>query len=304
MSRERPLEPIETLIICGIGLTAGFFGALAGLGGSLFMLPLLSILLGHERYHLFMAAAMCVNVMISLPAAYRHWRKGATRFRTLVWVLPTMIPAIAAGVLLSNRFDGVYLARTLGVLIMLSILIQLILPKLVGKQAKAPNSDEPTAEPEDRSLRTPYQKFGMSGIGGITGFISGLMGIGGGVVLVSGGQIVGGLPIRRAIANSSAAICITAAIGGFLKVATIGEHGFSITEPLALAAIMGAWGVLGAIAGVEAVHLVPQRILRWVVGLVLILAALRLATTPSNGGEDSDISPSAQVLQMFTPTSG
>ncbi|MCA9299660.1 MAG: hypothetical protein KDA28_11370, partial [Phycisphaerales bacterium] len=56
----------EVLISGVIGLIAGVLGGMAGIGGSLIMLPGLGLLLGyepHERQHLYMAAAMCVNLL-------------------------------------------------------------------------------------------------------------------------------------------------------------------------------------------------------------------------------------------------
>ena len=277
-------EP-QLLLVAAIGATAGFFGAIAGLGGSLFMLPLLTIVLGAEDYHLFMAAAMCVNVMISGPAAYRHYAVGAVDVRVLAWLIPPMAIAIAGGVLLSNVFDGEVLARILGVIIGCSVLAQLLFP--VSKDRRPGGVAPP---PEAHPL---VRKLGLSATGAATGILSGLMGIGGGVVLVSGAQIVAKLPLRQAIAASSSAICITAAVGAAAKLVTLDQHAFTPIQALALAAVMGAWGILGSLLGVQLVHKVPVHILRWIVGALLLAAAVRLATATS----DTDPGPSTAQYQ-------
>src|SRR5688572_8439751 len=98
-----------------IGLIAGMLGGLAGVGGSVFILPALHIVFGPaffgepddpQIHHLYMAAAMTVNVVVSLPAAAAHHRAGAVRVPALRWLLPVGAVATAGGVLLSNLFHG------------------------------------------------------------------------------------------------------------------------------------------------------------------------------------------------------
>jgi uncharacterized membrane protein YfcA len=94
----------EISAIALIGLIAGTLGGLAGVGRSVFILPALHIVFGPglfgepddvEIHHLYMAAAMTVNVAVSLPAAIRHHQAGAVR----VPLLPTLIGSGAAGTL-------------------------------------------------------------------------------------------------------------------------------------------------------------------------------------------------------------
>ena len=259
----------QTLLIAAIGLIAGLLGSIAGLGGSIFMIPLLTIILGADRYHLFMAAALWVNFMISLPAALQHYRKRAINLPIMLWILPAMVPAIAAGVLLSNRFEAVILARSLGVLIIATLIIQLI-------SASRSSPTPPTASSADALDLRPPQRAGLTLTALITGLVSGLMGIGGGILLVPGSQLLARLPLKNAIAVSSATICLTAVIAASAKLATIDTHNFTPNQVLSLAAIMGAWGIIGSIVGSTTVHLLPTKLLRWIVTILLLAAAVRL----------------------------
>ncbi len=54
-----------------IGLVAGLVGGLAGIGGSIIMLPALGLFLGYKtpartEHHLYMASAMTVNILVAL----------------------------------------------------------------------------------------------------------------------------------------------------------------------------------------------------------------------------------------------
>ena len=93
------MDHVQFLIVMAIGLGAGLIGGLAGIGGSLIMLPALAIVLGYSdeartEHHLYMAAAMCVNILVAVPAAYQHHRKGAVRKDLVKVLLPSVGVAI------------------------------------------------------------------------------------------------------------------------------------------------------------------------------------------------------------------
>ena len=63
-----PMTVTEVLISGLIGLAAGILGGLAGVGGSILILPALAFLFGSRPdvvQHLYMAAAMTVNDVVT-----------------------------------------------------------------------------------------------------------------------------------------------------------------------------------------------------------------------------------------------
>ena len=70
------VDGTQFLWLAVIGLVAGWVGGLMGVGGSLVMIPGLTLLLGSERQHLFQATAMIVNVAVVGPAALKPARRG------------------------------------------------------------------------------------------------------------------------------------------------------------------------------------------------------------------------------------
>ncbi len=84
---EMPLGEVITLLI--LGLAAGTAGGLVGIGGSLVIIPVLTLLMGKDQ-HLAQACAMIVNVFVAVPALLRHHQAKAWSLRA------SAIPSSAA----------------------------------------------------------------------------------------------------------------------------------------------------------------------------------------------------------------
>lgn len=266
----------EVIIAGVLGLGAGTVGGLAGIGGSLIILPGLAIIFGyadaaHTEQHLYMASAMCVNVLVAIPAALRHHKAGAVRFDLLPWIMGSMIVGIVGGVLLSNRVEGETLTYLLAAFIVAYALLNLW--RVIRNRAERPSTIGTGA----KGLRGR-----MCVIGGAAGGFGGLLGLGGGVVMVPLLQVMGKLKLREAIATSLTVMPITAAVGASLKVISLPGHEL-LGEPLRrisvlwLVLAMGPAAVLGGRLGASLNHALPVRWVRAVVSVVLLIAAARMA---------------------------
>ena len=264
----------EYSAIAFIGLIAGTLGGLAGVGGSVFILPALHIVFGPglfgkpedaEIHHLYMAAAMTVNVAVSLPAAFRHHQAGAVR----VPLLPTLLPAGAigtlAGVMISNLFAGESLRLVLAVFLILYCIWNF---RMIARPRRRKFSGEGRIENATKSR--------LVFCGGATGLIGGLLGLGGGFSMVPLLQLICNLRLKNAIATSSAVLCVTAAIGAVLKILTLPQHHQSINMALFYALLMAPTGVIGALLGAKWLHHLPVTGVRMIMTLLILLAATRL----------------------------
>lgn len=234
------------------------------------MLPGLAILFGfrgdpeHARQHAFQAAAMCVNVLVALPATILHARAGALRRDLVAGLLPTMALGVATGVVISNLVPGNWLRLGLAAFIgayCLANVYRVVRPR-------------PAGDPEPEGPRAGL----VAVIGGLAGLVGGVLGLGGGVVTVPLLNTIGRVRLRPSIAASAAAMCVSAAIGAALKLATLGEHGQSPSDALLLAAAMGPFAIAGAMVGARLAHVLPLRPLRLVISAALLVAAARMAT--------------------------
>lgn len=258
----------EVLMLMAIGLSAGVLGGLAGVGGSMVMIPGMALILGYSdasktEQHLYAAAAMAVNVFVSLPAALKHRREGAVR-RDLFWNLaPVMAGAIIAGVLVSNRIDGLSLKRMLAAFIAFYCVLNIV--RVVRKRP------EPAPEVERAS------RFRVMGIAAAGGMVAGVLGLGGGVVIVPLLQIFCRVRLRAAIGTSLAVMSVTAVLGAAFKIGTLPSHGLSIGTALAYVAALAPGAILGGHLGAALNHRLPISGVRIAISALLIIVAARLA---------------------------
>lgn len=230
------------------------------------ILPSLHFTFGDEPenvHHLYMAAAMTVNVAVSVPAAMRHRKAGAVRSDLLPTLLTSTAAAMVAGVLVGNLVHGDRLKLFLAAFVGAYCLFNLV--RLIR------NAPEHLPEHE----RTGRANLIISGAA--TGFIGGLLGLGGGVLLVPMLQMLCRVPLRQSIATSSAVICVTAVLGAGLKMASLPGMHQSVTWALLLAAIMAPTAVVGGLLGAKLTHSLPLRGVRLIVTVLLMAAAMKLA---------------------------
>ncbi|RMH28815.1 MAG: sulfite exporter TauE/SafE family protein [Planctomycetota bacterium] len=260
------LHLTEIVITALVGLAAGTLGGMLGIGGSIIMIPALALLFpgrGPDAQHLFQAAAMAVNVAVSLPAAIRHARAGAVRRAVLMWLLPAGLAFILLGVWLSNQLDGGTLRR-----IFAAFLLYLAAQEIVRVYRKSPDHNEAAA-------RVTPARAGT--VGAVLGSAAGLLGIGGGILAVPLAQRLCRLPLRQAIAASSATMCMTAGVGAAVKIGTLPMHHQAPADALILAAALSPTAIAGAWVGASLTHRMPIHAMRGALAVLLLLAAWRMS---------------------------
>lgn len=259
------LTTLEIIALVLTGLAAGSLGGLLGIGGSIIMIPALSLLFarsGRYDHHLAQAAAMCVNLVVALPSAREHARKGNVRTDLVKFMAPAALIAIVGGVALSNAFEGRTLARLFALFLAYVVVNNII--KLIRRT--------PDHDGADHRVSPPRALF----CGGVMGGFAGLLGIGGGGIAVPLTHVVCRVPLRHAIGASATVMCITAGIGAALKVATLHTHDQDWHRALILALILAPSALLGGGLGARLTSRLPIAWVRAVFTLVIAIAALRM----------------------------
>ncbi|MHC5004641.1 MAG: sulfite exporter TauE/SafE family protein, partial [Planctomycetota bacterium] len=238
----------DILALLALGLVAGCLGGLLGIGGSIVMIPAMTLLLDRSQ-HLAQAAAMIVNVFVAVPALRQHQRARAVRWDVARRMLPAALVAIVVGVEASNRISGARLKQVFGFFLVYVIAVNVI--KLVRR----------TPEPVEHEQHSGWPA--STTVGGFMGFAAGLLGIGGGGIAVPLLQRVCNLPLRQCIATSTAVMCITAGLGAWRKNAALenlaAADGSAITlqESLLTAACLAPTAVVGGLLGAALTHRLP-----------------------------------------------
>lgn len=269
------LDPIHLVFAAFLGLIAGVIGGLAGIGGSLVMIPGLGVIYGYDEpnrviQHLYMASAMGVNVLVSAPAAWQHGKKGSISIPTVKLILPGMLIGMMCGVWVSDQTPGRWLFAILAAFIGLYALNNLL------------RAARKTVEPEAQDARTQWWLYSLIGL--FTGFLGGLIGVGGGIVMVPLMQVVCRVPLKLAIGTSSAVMVVSALLGATQKILNLEKHGLEMTQALQLIAIMGPGAMVGGFLGARLTHKLPLQGLRVAVSILLTMIAARLAFSERTHG--------------------
>jgi uncharacterized membrane protein YfcA len=260
------LSPFDITTLMALGLCAGALGGMLGIGGSIIMIPVLTLVL-HREMALAQAVAMIVNVFVALPAMLQHHRAKAIRWQVVARLLPAGVVFIIIGVEVSNRIDGEILKKCFGVFLLYMIWTNIY--ELLHNKNDTPLTQQRTG-------------WGLiSTIGAVTGFMAGLLGIGGGNVAVPLLQRFGRLPLRQCIATTAAFMCVSSSIGAVRKNLTLplaesaGHNlGLTVHQSLQLAACLAPTAVLGGLIGGRLTHSLPLSWVRVAFILLLIWASL------------------------------
>ena len=252
----------------------GLLGGMLGIGGSVFMIPALTLVYG-ENQHLYQAAAMICNFFVSASALIAHRKAEAIVKPVLVWLIPAAIVAILCGVMVSNLtlFEGrnsYLLARAFG-LFLVYVVVYNSYRLYLSVHPKIQVVSKPMPE---KRIAAVFSIF----CGAVTGLAAGLLGIGAGTVATPLQQVTLKLPLRNAMSNSAVTIVSIAWLGAIYKNATLPQHGLEISESLKIAACVIPGAIVGGYWGGHLMHALPKNIVRAIFIGVCILAAVKLLT--------------------------
>lgn len=225
------------MVVAGLfvmGAIAGVFGALMGIGGGIFLVPLLTFF-----FHLPIRAAVGTSLVAVIAtsagvAAFAPKGKGADISLALRLEMATTAAAIAGGWL-----AGAFHPRALHILFGLVTLLT------AGYMVYKTKSKRKATVPESL-FRSDYKPkhwpIGMT-VSSIAGLLSGLLGVGGGFIKVPVMYAVMDVPLGVATATSNFMVGVTAAASVFVYYSRGDIHPF-VAVPTAVGVFGGA--MLGA----------------------------------------------------------
>ena len=87
----------------GLGLVAGIFGGLFGIGGGLIMVPALILIFGFEPKHAFGTSLMAQLPPVALLGVGEYWRRSQVQVGSGLWIALGLL----VGAWIGARFAGV-----------------------------------------------------------------------------------------------------------------------------------------------------------------------------------------------------
>lgn len=271
-----PSVPTELIVLAlGLGVVAGVMGSMLGLGGGVFLVPFLVLVVGmpfSEAAAISLAAVIATSNVVSAASTGRHLvnlRLG------VVLEVATAAGGLSGGLLAlrvpARALEGLFVL-TLGL-----VAVQMI--RRLDRTNAMPDDGRPLGKLDGRiydeargqtliyRVRRVPAALAASYVAGI---LSTLLGIGGGIVKVPVLTSVCGVPIRVAAATSAFMIGVTATAGAVIY------YGQGVMQPtLAAAVVLGSR--VGTGLGMRLVERWHPRHLKLLLSLVLLtVAALML----------------------------
>ena len=243
-----------------IGLIAGSFGSLLGLGGGVIMVPLLvgwARLRQHEAHGTSLMAVAGTAVVGGLSYALG----GSVDFVAAGLLLVTAMITARLGANYTTKLDAEKLKRIFGYFLIFTAL-------LLPFKSQLPHVASGGAGLESWLI--------LLAAGALAGFLSGLLGIGGGSIMVPALVLGGGLTQQLAQGTALTAMVVPSLIGAYTHW-RLGHVNRRIAPGLMAGIFVGAF-----IGGRVALDM-PEGILRWIFAVVLLWTGVRYLRTKTRG---------------------
>jgi uncharacterized membrane protein YfcA len=192
---------IDTKVLAGlaIGLAGGFFGGLAGLGGGVIMIPLMTAAVGLVQREAHGTSLVAV-VFTGAIGALTYFYHGTVDWAAAALLAASAILFARAGAIYAHSLKERHLKKGFGIFI-ICVSFLLVIRNLLPGAA------------EELSFWPKAAVLVATGIG--AGFLSGMMGVGGGSVMIPAMVILAGMPQHLAQGTSLLAMVPVGMIGSF-----------------------------------------------------------------------------------------
>lgn len=266
------------LALFGVALVAGAFGALAGLGGGVIIVPVLTLFFG-VNIHYAIGASIVSVIATSSGAAATYIKSNLTNLK--VGLFLEMATTLGA---LTGAFVGTYLAGPLLFLIFGLVLGLSSIVMWTKRNQELPENVRPDSWSRQLHLGDHYYDTVLKrevryevqgtrpalGLMYVAGIVSGLLGIGSGALKVPAMDITMKLPIKVSSATSNFMIGVTAVASAGIYLARGYINPF-LAAPVALGVL------LGSVAGTHLLMVLKGQVIRWLfIGLLVILTVQML----------------------------
>ncbi len=241
-----------------IGLTAGVFGGILGIGGGLIMIPLMVEVLKLTQ-HKAHGTSLVALVFTGIGGAITYSLNGAIDFTAAALLAVTAVLTAPLGARYCNVLTEKNLKKYFGAFLIFCSALLFLKPYLTNFIGVVPG----------------YAKIMiLLTTGALTGFLSGMMGVGGGTIMIPVMVILAGFTQHVAQGTSLLVMVPAGAIGAF----THGKMG-NVEKGILWGLIPGI--ICGTYLGGNIANIIPNDTLRLIFAVMLIFVGLRYFRTSS-----------------------
>jgi hypothetical protein len=251
--------PLKTNFISFvIGLSAGIFGGLVGLGGGLIMIPLMVgvLKLSQHRAH---GTSLVALIFTGISGAITYALNGTIDITAAVLLALTAVFTAPLGARYAHTLAEWKLKKTFGAFLIFCSVLLFLKPYLVNFIGPLPD----------------FAKIIVFLItGAFTGFLSGMMGVGGGTIMVPAMVLLAGFTQHVAQGTSLLVMVPAGSVDAF----THWKLG-NVAAGILFALIPGI--LLGTYLGGNLAHLFSDNTLRLIFVIIIIFLGVRYVKTPA-----------------------
>ena len=241
-----------------IGLAAGAFGGLAGLGGGLILIPLMLHVLKLSQHQVHGTTLVAI-IFTGLSGAIAYGLNGAVDITAAALLAGSSISTASVGARYADTLPSWKLRKTFGIFLIFCAVLLFSKPFFTAA-GSVPG----------------WAKIIILLITGlVTGFLSGMMGVGGGAIMVPVMVLLAGFS-QHVAQGTSLLVMVPAGVVGALTHRRLGN----VVHELLWGLIPGL--LLGAYLGGNFADLLPENVLRNMFSVVILWIGLRYARTRTN----------------------
>ena len=247
-----------------VGVAAGVFAGLFGIGGGIIIVPALILLAGFPLVKATGTSLAAILLPVGILGVLAYYRAKVIDLRASAFIAAGLLTSVIVGAWLANTLPADLMRKFFG-LFCLYVSWNFVDPvRRIRKWRGMEVAARP--EPEVNPHPSPWP---LIGIGLIAGVMAGMFGIGGGNVIVPLLTLALHYPAKRAIATSLGAILFPFGIPGALYYYRAGNL------DLVAAAWIAGGVFIGAVFGALITISLPSRTVKLLYGLFLFFVALR-----------------------------
>jgi len=265
-------------MLVAFGSVIGILGSVLGVGGGIFIVPMLVLALGIP-IHQAIAVSLVAIVATSSAVASVNVERGLANMRLGVALeVPTALGSIA-GALLASRLPS-NVIQLLFSLMLAAVSVSMFLKGRGSVKGAVPAAaelrpagglDAAFFDPSTNS-HTAYRVKNMtpaSFVSFFAGGLSGLLGVGGGIIQVPVMNLLCGVPFKAAAATSNFLIGVSAAASVFIYL----KKGYLIPE---LASVMVIGVLLGSFAGIHILYRARSEKIQAAFSIFVFIVAVKM----------------------------
>jgi hypothetical protein len=247
-----------------VGVAAGVFAGLFGIGGGIIIVPALILLAGFPLVRATGTSLAAILLPVGILGVLAYYRAKVIDLRASAYIAAGLLMSVAIGAWLANTLP-VGLMRRLFALFCLYVGWNFIDPVRRFRERRGGGAAA-GAELETNPRPSP---LALLGTGLVAGVAAGMFGIGGGNIIVPILTLALHYPPKRAIATSLGAILFPFGLPGVVYYHNAGNL------DLGAAAWIAGGLFLGTVVGAKITIRLPSRTVKLLYGVFLLLVAAR-----------------------------